>query len=278
MSNPTSNSTASSAQSIPISASQRWYRPTFSPEHGVYVVLWASFLTGAAAAQDWTGATTLALICAFLGFQAEHPWILQIKQRKSLKVRFCVWGSLYSIAALSIAAWLFFETPLLAWIYAGAIVAFILDAISVWYREQKSISNEILAFAAVCLSAPFAFIATTGTVSFTIVGLWLLNTLFFSSTIFNIKFRKSKTPSVVPSITYHTIATLIIVALWYFGWLTAFTAAAFGIALVKLTIVLTRQDWYRTTPIQSIAALETGASFLFLIIASISLLPSHLPH
>ena len=242
------------------------------------MVLWASFLTGAAAAQDWTGATTLALICAFLGFQAEHPWILQIKQRKSLKVRFCVWGSLYSIAALSIAAWLFFETPLLAWIYVGAIVAFILDAISVWHREQKSIPNEILAFAAVCLSAPFAFIATTGTVSFTIVGLWLLNTLFFSSTIFNIKFRKSKTPSVIPSIAYHTIATLIIVTLWYFGWLTAFTAAAFGIALVKLTIVLTRQDWFRTTPIQSIAALETGASFLFLIIASISLLPAHLSH
>lgn len=55
------------------------------------MVLWASFLTGAAAAQDWTGATTLALICAFLGFQAEHPWILQIKQQKSLKVRF--WGA-----------------------------------------------------------------------------------------------------------------------------------------------------------------------------------------
>ena len=120
-------------------------------------------------------------------------------------------------------------------------------------------------------------LATTGTFSFTIVGLWLLNTLFFSSTIFIVKFRKSKTPSVVPSILYHAIATLILVALWYFDWLTIFTAAAFGIALVKLAIVLTRQDWYRTTPIQSIAALETGASSLFLIIASLSLLPAHLP-
>ncbi len=272
-----SNSTASSAQPVRLSASQRWYNPTFSPEHGVYVVLCVSFLTGAAAAQDWTWATTLALICAFCGFQAEHPWILQIKQRKSLKVRFVVWGSLYSIAALSIAAWLFLKAPLLLWIYAGAIVALIVDAISVWHREQKSIFNEIVTFAAVCLSAPFAFIATTGTFSFTIVGLWLLNTLFFSSTIFNIKFRKSKTPSVVPSILYHAIATLIIVALWYFAWLTTFTVAAFGVALVKLAIVLTRQDWYRTTPIQSIAALETGASFLFSLIASLSLLPAHLP-
>jgi len=63
------------------SKSQAWYRPTLSPEHGVYVVLLVSFLTGAAAAQNWTLATTLALVCAFCGFQAEHPLVLQIKQR-----------------------------------------------------------------------------------------------------------------------------------------------------------------------------------------------------
>ncbi|HTL89278.1 MAG TPA: YwiC-like family protein [Leptolyngbya sp.] len=273
----TSTSTVSSAQPVRLSGSQRWYRPTFSPEHGVYVVLCVSFLTGAAAAQDWTWATTLALFCAFCGFQAEHPWILQIKQRKSLKLRFCLWGSLYSIAALLIAAWLFLSAPLLLWIYAGAIVALLIDAVSVWHREQKSIFNEVITFAAVCLSAPFAFMATTGTFSFTIVGLWLLNTLFFSSTIFLVKFRKSKIPSIVPSILYHAIATLIVIALWNFGWLTTVTAAAFGIALIKLAIVLIRQNWYRTTPIQSIAALETGTSFLFLLITAFSLLPARLP-
>lgn len=179
--------------------------------------------------------------------------------------------------SVAIAAGLFLKAPLLLWIYAGAIVASIVDAISVWHRKQKSIFNEIVTFAGVCLSAPFAFIATTGTCSLAIVGLWLLNTLFFASTILIVKFRKSKIPSVVPSLLYHAIATSIVVALWYFGWLSAFTTAAFGVALVKLTIVLTRQDWYRTTPIQSIAALETGGSFLFLLIASLSLLPAHLP-
>lgn len=65
-----------------------WYRPTISHEHGVYVMLLVAFLTGAAAAQNWTISTTLALICAFCGFQAEHPLVLQIKQRKSWKPRF----------------------------------------------------------------------------------------------------------------------------------------------------------------------------------------------
>jgi len=74
-----------------------WHRPTVSPEHGVYVMLFVSFLTGAAAAQHWTWTTTLAIVCAFAGFQAEHPLILQIKQRRSWKPRFLLWGSLYGV-------------------------------------------------------------------------------------------------------------------------------------------------------------------------------------
>lgn len=42
-----------------------WYRPTISPEHGVYVMLAVSFLTRAAAAQRWTWGTNLALIAVF---------------------------------------------------------------------------------------------------------------------------------------------------------------------------------------------------------------------
>lgn len=271
-----SNPAVSSAQPVRRASSQQWYRPTFSPEHGVYVVLLVSFLTGAAAAQNWTGETTIALICAFCGFQAEHPWVLQIKQRSSLKLRFLLWGSLYSIAAMMIAALLFLNHPILLWIYAGAIVAFVVDAISVFYREQKSVFNEVITFAAVCLSAPFASIVTTGTFPLTILGLWLLNTLFFSSTIFLVKFRKSKPLSIVPSTLYHAIATLIAVALWYFGWLTPFTAAAFIIALCKFAIVVVQRDWYRSAQIQSIATLETGSSLLFLLITAVSLLPVHL--
>lgn len=51
-----------------------WIRPTFSPEHGVLLVLFGSFITGAALSQQWTYMTTLALICAFFALQAEHPF------------------------------------------------------------------------------------------------------------------------------------------------------------------------------------------------------------
>jgi len=259
--------------------SQAWYQPVFSHDHGVYIMLLVSFLTGAVAAQDWTWATTLALICAFLGFQAEHPWALQIKQRRSLKPRFLFWGGLYSVIAGAIAlylSWLQGEwlSPLL-WIYLGAIAAFLLDAVSVFFREQKSIANELVTFTAVCLSAPLAYIVTTGTITIPVLGLWILNTLFFSSAIFTVKFRKDKTHSVCPSLLYHAIATLFVTGLGFVGWLSPITALAFAVVLLKYSIILIWREWYCTTKIKYVAMLETGSAILFLAIAALSLLPAY---
>jgi hypothetical protein len=266
--------------------SQAWYRPTVSPEHGVYVVLFISFLTGAAAAQRWTWATSLGLISAFFGFQAEHPLTLQLKQRRQWKPRFLIWGGLYAGISLAIAVYLYQHlagwriSPLL-WIYLGAIVAFLIDAISVFWRGRKSILNELITFAAICLSAPFAYIATTGTLSTTAIGLWILNTLFFSSAIFTVKLRKPdhgwlKQAPITIGVAYHAIAIIILFGLWYWGWLPPITAAAFSVALLKFGLVLWRQDWYRTTSIQSVATLETTSALLFLTIVAFSVLPAHL--
>jgi len=129
-------------------------------------------------------ATTLALVCAFCGFQAEHALVLQIKQRRSLKPRFLIWGGVYAVISGAVALYLYLNHPVLLWIYAGAIAALVVD-VSVLHREQKSVFNELITFAAVCLVAVFAYAATTGIVSLSVIGLWLLNTLFFSSSIFS---------------------------------------------------------------------------------------------
>ncbi|MBW4640725.1 MAG: YwiC-like family protein [Gloeocapsa sp. UFS-A4-WI-NPMV-4B04] len=255
---------------------QAWYRPTFSPEHGVYVVLLVSFLIGAAAAQNWTLETTLALVCAFCGFQAEHPLVLQIKQRRSLKPRFLIWGGVYAVISGAIALYLYLNHPVVLWIYAGAIAALIIDAFSVLYREQKSVANELITFAAVCLSTQFAYAATTNTISLNVMGLWALNTLFFSSAIFTVKLRKPKTSSLIPAVVYHVIATIIIFALYWFNLLSPVTALAFGIALLKFGIIALNQEWYCNVEIQSVAMLETSTALTFLIIVALSVLPVRL--
>jgi hypothetical protein len=120
------------------------------------------------------------------------------------------------------------------------------------------------------------YVSVTGTWTLSVLGLWLLNTLFFSSSIFTVKLRKPRTASLVPGLIYHAIATGIIVGLWFIGWLAPLTAIGFGVALLKLGLVLIGQDWYRTTPIQNVAILETTSALIFLLIVALSLLPAHL--
>lgn len=254
-----------------------WYEPTFSPDHGVYVVLVVSFLSGAAAAQQWTWATTLAFLCAGAGFQAEYPLSLQIKQRRSWKPRFLLWGGFYAVLALALAFYLFLQTPMLLWLYLGAIAVFAVDSVAVFYRQQKSIWNELLTFGAVCLAAPLAAIATTGTASMALVGLWLLNTLFFSGAIFTVKLRKPKTQSLGPGLIYHGLALLIVLAVWYLGWLSGLEAMAFGVLLLKFGIIAPRAEWYKTTAIKNVALLETISAILFFGITAIALLPARPP-
>lgn len=273
----TQESTGSQPQRVPGAHSPAWYSPTISHEHGVYVILLVSFLTGAAAAQQWTLATTVALVSAFAGFQAEHPLVLQIKQRRSWKPRLILWGSLYAALSLSGALYLSLQVPGLQWLILGAIAAFILDAIAVFYRQQKSIANELLTFAAVCLAAPFAEVATTGAWSSTAWGLWLLNTLFFSSTIFSLKLRKLKHASLWPGLLYHGLGSGVILGLWYGGILATIPAIAFGVALLKFEAILWQLEWYKTAPIQDIARIETISSLLFLSLTVLSLLPARLP-
>lgn len=266
-----------------------WSRPTVSPEHGIYVVLVVSLLTGAAAAHQWTGSTSLAMISAFCGFQAEHPLVVQIRQRKSLKPRLLLWGSIYGGTAAAIALYLYkrdlyghelWFSPLL-WVYGGAIAALIFDCVSVLRRDQKSIFNEFVTFAAVCLAAPFAYIATTGHLSAEVIGLWLLNTLFFSSSIFTVKLRKLKqneslSTAIQRLIFYHIAATITVLGLYEFSILPLFPALAFSIVLIKTGSILWQQRWYRTTRIQHVALIETLSALLFCLMAVISVLPAHL--
>ena len=256
---------------------RRWMRPTFSPEHGVLLILFGSFLTGAALAQQWTYTTTIALICAFFALQVEHPYIVQIKLRKNLKPRYLIWGGIYGSIALSLAVWLWFKTPTLLWIYLSAIAALAADGIAVVKGKHKSRINEIVSFAGICLSAPLAYGATTGNLNTEAIALWILNTLFFSSAVYTIKLRRKKTAAFTPGVIYHCVATLIIATLYYFNYLSLVTALAFAIALLKLLIVFGFKDWYRQAKFHSIAMFETRFALVYIAIASISVLPAHLP-
>ncbi len=269
---PTNTNGIKQCRKLPI-----WCRPTFVPEQGVFLVLFGSFLTGAALAQQWNQSTNLALICAFSTLLVEHPYVVQLKQRKSWKPRYLLWGGIYGTTALSLATVLGFQSPVLILIYALAIVGFIADGIAVLYQKHKSIANEIISFATICLAAPLAYGATTGNLSAEAIAIWILNTLFFSSAIYTIKLRRKKTQSLKPGIIYHGLSVLIVLGLYSINYLSFITALSFAVAIIKFGTVNLVLDWYRQARFQFIAIFETRFALVYIAIASISVLPAHLP-
>lgn len=240
-----------------------WYHPPLSHEHGVYVMLLICLVTGTVSSQIWSLDTLMAWICAFFAFQAEHPLVLQIKQRKSWKLRWLLWGGVYGAIALGFGLYLWLKYPQLGWLYLGATTALIFDLVSVRWQQQKSVINELISFAGIGLATVFVYVVNAGVITNSILGLWILNTLFFSSTIFTVKFRKPKHPTIIVTAICHAIASSIIIGLVIINWLSPWTAIAFTIALIKLLIIIWQRDWYCQTAMKNVALLETLSSLLF---------------
>ncbi len=256
---------------------KRWYRPTISPEHGVLLVLLGAVLTGASLAQAWNSDTSWACLAAFLGLQAEHPVVVQIKQRRRWRPRYLVWAGVYGGAALAIALWLAFQHPALGWVIAAGVLALGLDVWSIFQHQHKAIANEIVMFSAICLSTLFVYGATTNTMTVQTLGLWIINSLFFSSAVFSVKLRKKKTSSLQPGILYHGVALLLVAALYTVGWLSLFTALVFSVALLKLAVITCWQNWYRTCRFEHIARFETYFALSYTFLAALTLLSPKLP-
>ncbi len=259
-------------------AKKRWYQPTFSPEHGVLLVLLGAVLTGASLAQMWTGETSWACFAAFLGLQAEHPVIVQVKRRRKWRPRYLIWAGIYGGAAIAIALYLSVQHPVLFWVCGAGAVALAVDVVSVFRRNQKAVGNEIVMFSAICLSTLFVYGATTGTITVQALGMWLLNSLFFSSAVFSVKLRKARTSSLKAGFVYHGGAIALVTSLYFMGWLSLFTALVFSVALLKLTVITCWKQWYRTCRFEYIARFETYFALSYMALAALTVLPPKLPH
>lgn len=158
-----------------------------------------------------------------------------------------------------------------------AIIGFIADGVAVLHRKHKSITNEIVSFATICLAAPLAYGATTGHFCTEAIGIWILNTLFFSSAVYTMKLRKKNTQSVKSGAIYHLVSCLILLGLYSLNYLSLITALCFLVAIVKFGLVNCLLNWYQKAKFHSIAIFETRFALIYIAIACISVLPAHLP-
>ncbi|WP_299486501.1 YwiC-like family protein [Acaryochloris sp. IP29b_bin.137] len=256
---------------------QPWYRPTFAPEHGALLVLFGSLLSGAALAQSWTSNTTWACVCAGCALQAEHPLVVQLKQRRSWKPRYLVWAGIYGSLSLSMALYLALKTPELLGLYFLGLISLLIDGIAVLKHQQKSIANELVMFAAICLSTLLAYGATTGALTVQAWGLWILNTLFYASAIFTIKLRKTKTNHLKPGAIFLGIAVLVTLGLFYYQWLLPLTALTLALAVLKFGVVVWQRDWYTQCQFEHVARFETYFTVAYVCLVALTVLPPTLP-
>jgi len=176
-----------------------------------------------------------------------------------------------------LAIFLAVKTLVVLWLYILVIIGLIADTIAVIKGKHKSRVNEIIAFATICLATPFAYGVTTGSLSIEAIAIWIVNTLFFSSAVYTIKLRRKKTAAFKPGVIYHGIATLIIISLYCFNYLSLVTALSFAVVLIKFVTIFCCKNWYRQAKFHIIALFETRFALVYIAIASISVLPAHLP-
>jgi len=258
-------------------ATKPWYRPTFSPEHGVLLVLLGAVLTGASLAQQWTWETTVAASAAFLAMQAEHPMVVQLKQRRLWRPRYVVWAMVYGGGAIALAGWLTYRHPVVLWLCGAAALAVGIDVAAVLKRRQKAIDTEIVLFSAICLSSIFVYGTLTNKITYSTVGLWVLNSLFFASAVFTIKLRKVKTSRLTGSLVYHGVGIGLVTVLYGLGWLSGWTVLGFAIALLKLAVIVWQRDWYCNCRFEYIARFETYFALTYTSWVCLTLLPATLP-
>jgi hypothetical protein len=219
----------------------------------------------------------MALLATLAAFQAKHPLVQQIRRRRALQPRLLLWAGVFGAIALGLGGVLAWRTPALAAIAGVAALVLGIDALAVLRRRQRGLGHELLAFTAVCLSAPFAWIATKGTLAPEALGLWGLCSLYFGSSVVLLKLRRDPAASPVPIVIYGAVAIALLLLGWSQGLLDVLEAAAWGVALLKGALLLSRLEGYRSDPIGRVAAMETGSALVFLLLAGLALLPATLP-
>lgn len=239
-----------------------WFKPVLSAEHGAGISLAVSFFLGVWLAGEWNSGTTLALVAAFTGFEAQLP-LTRLLRRKHFDARLVTWAVLYGATAAVSALVLWQTTPALGRIYAVVGVVLIMNLIWVLRRDQKSIPNELAIFTGLCLALPFAYTATTGVMSQDLLGLWLLCALYFSSAIFTVRLRLVGDPAVAPAAVYHIVALSLIFLLVRVNLLTPALAWTFLIPLGKLVVILLWLDPYRRLKLTLIGLAETALATIF---------------
>ncbi len=210
-----------------------------------------SFITGAASGARWSwGVVSLSLLL-IAGYSSRLPLLAWLRHKRRDAIP---WLAGYSLTVV-LAALTILSHPQFQMLAICLILSGILFGLSLWFasqRLQRTVVGEFIGVAGLTLTAPIAYYSAVGNSIQRAVLLWLLNALFFGSSIFYVKMRLEQHRAErraggehsisyrTHNAVYHAILVILLLLLWRVGWISFLAVFAFSPLLMRCWIQLRR--------------------------------------
>jgi len=160
-------------------------------EHGAWVMLYVPFLMGVLVAPEPFPYSIPALLFVTGGYCARAPISVLFSRRRQRHGEATRWlagfAAMAGIGAVGLLSHSAVRT-MSAVVVVGA-VSFVVNLWLATRREHRGFVGELVGIAGLVLTAPLGYLAANGPDSTMLVELWLLNLLYFGSSIVYVKWR-----------------------------------------------------------------------------------------
>lgn len=255
-------------------------------EHGSWAILILPYFIGVAITGGFSSRTMLGLVGILLLFFSRQPLLLLIKNRnrrnrssRELWLNFLIPLTM----GLGIFGWLMLRYQLWQlWQIAG--IGLLLFSVYIYLflqRKERSILGELSGISLLTLSSSTAIVLAHGRLTSQALLLWLVNALYFASSVFYIKMKiaafaqqrqkstdKTTSPTTRQCLAYLAILMIIIAILIFANWLPGLILLAFfpmivhtlwQIWVTDADLKIMREGW-----------IQVGLSIVFALLVVIS--------
>lgn len=249
-------------------------------QHGAWSILLIGYLVGALAPEGRGGAVPWIVLGSTLaGFLGQHATVTALRargpQRATAGLAAVLLNGL-SVALLAVLVFVHGLRPLLPVVGVGAALAAL--SLLVQYRHRdRSAWGELIGVLGLSSVVPVASVSRTATLDAQSLGIWLLALLYFSGSVFHVRFlvrnwraRRGAFPERLragwASVAYHPAALLAVIGLSALGWAPAWAALALAPVTVKALGAL---RWGGDEPpvIRTLGFIELAHSLAFALLA-----------